>query len=112
MAEPIYRKRGRRYIETSLSEQDAWGEQGLMFLAAFRYCLGRQTYMPDVCATWLIKHWAEFPAKERALVQRELEAAFARDDEERANGDSQISLTLGWDCDRKTWERVRALWKD
>lgn len=106
----IYTKQGRRYVPTTLHEQDAWGADGLMVMAAFRYCLGRMTYMPGVCADWLIKHWDEFPERERILIQRELEEAFQRDDEDRASG-SQF-FHLGHDCDRQTWERVRALWKD
>lgn len=37
----LYTKRGWRYEQTTLSEQYAWGRDGLMAVAAFRYCLGR-----------------------------------------------------------------------
>ncbi|KQP02509.1 hypothetical protein [Pseudorhodoferax sp. Leaf265] len=87
----------------------AWTEdEGLLAVAAFRYSCGRMTYMPDVCAGWLIRHWHEFPQRVRTIVQRDLEEEFKRDDEARAEG--REYKPLGHDCDRKTWERVRALW--
>ncbi|MBO0943533.1 hypothetical protein J1N44_17910 [Acidovorax temperans] len=44
----LYTKRGTRYVPTTLSEQGAWGCDGLMALAAFRYCLGRMTYLHHI----------------------------------------------------------------
>ena len=104
----IYTKRGTRYVPTTLSEQGAWGWQDLMVLAAFRYCLGRMTYISGVCADWLADKWPELPPHSRALIRTELDRAFERDDEDRATGASLKAL--GWDCDRKEWEKVRALW--
>lgn len=105
---PIYKKQARRYEPTTLAELGAWGWEGLMVIAAFRYCLGRMTYISGVCADWIVDKWAEFPPKEQAIIRRELEAAFAQDDEDRATGGS--FKALGWDCDRREWEKVRALW--
>ena len=105
---PIYTKRGTRYVPTTLSEQGAWGWQDLMVLAAFRYCLGRMTYISGVCADWLVDKWPELPPRSRALIRTELDRAFERDDEDRATGASLKAL--GWDCDRREWEKVRALW--
>jgi len=45
----------------------------------------------------------------RDLIRRELERAFEQDDKARA-GEAQGYKPLGWDCDRKQWERVRSLW--
>ena len=45
----LYTKRGTRYVPTTLSEQGAWGCDGLMALAALRYCLGRMTYIVGDC---------------------------------------------------------------
>ena len=105
---PLYTKRGPRYVPTTLSEQGAWGWQDLMVLAALRYCLGRMTYIAGVCADWLVDKWPELPPHSRALIRTELDRAFAQDDEDRATGAS--FKALGWDCDRKEWEKVRALW--
>ena len=108
--ETLYSKKGTRYVPTTLAEQGAWGWESLMVMAAFRYCCGRQTYIVGVCVDWLIGKWAHVPEKERLLIRRDLEAEFKRDDEARASGEK--CLPLGWDCDRKDWERVRALWSD
>ena len=104
----LYTKQGTRYKPTTLSEQGAWGWEDLMVIAAFRYCLGRMTYISGVCADWLVEKWPELPPKAQAIIRRELEAAFAQDDEDRATGASLKAL--GWDCDRAAWEKVRALW--
>ena len=105
---PLYTKRGTRYVPTTLSEQGAWGWQDLMVIAAFRYCLGRMTYIAGVCADWLVDKWPDLPPHSRALIRTELDRAFAQDDEDRATGAS--FKALGWDCDRREWEKVRALW--
>ena len=105
---PLYTKRGTRYVPTTLSEQGAWGWQDLMAIAACRYCLGRMTYIAGVCADWLVDKWPELPPHSRALIRTELDRAFERDDEDRATGAS--FKALGWDCDRREWEKVRALW--
>ena len=107
---PLYTKRGRRYVPTTLSEQGAWGDDGLMAMAAFRYCLGRMTYIVGDCERWIFANWENFPANVRALIQREVEEEIKRDDEVRERGDHY--KPLGWDCDRAAWERVRTLWKD
>ena len=104
----LYTKQGTRYKPTTLSEQGAWGWQDLMVISAFRYCLGRLTYISGACADWLVDKWPELPPHSRALIRTELDRAFALDDEDRATGAS--FKALGWDCDRESWEKVRALW--
>jgi len=47
-------------------------------------------------------------ALESTDIRTELDRAFAQDDEDRASGTS--FKALGWDCDRREWEKVRALW--
>ena len=108
MTPQLYTKRGTRYVPTTLSEQGAWGWEDLMVIAAFRYCLGRMTYIAGVCTDWLVDKWPELPPHSRALIRTELDRAFAQDDEDRATGASLKAL--GWDCDRREWEKVRALW--
>lgn len=86
-----------------------WAEDdGVMISSAFRYCVGRRTYMPGVCADWLVRNWAVIPEHARSIIKRDLEEEFERDDEARAEG--RDYKPLGDDCDRRTWGRVRALW--
>ena len=40
-----------------LTTEEAWGFNQLMVIAAFRYCVGRQTYIVGACADWLIEVW-------------------------------------------------------
>lgn len=81
-----------------------------MAMAAFRYCMGRMTYIVGDCERWIFANWENFPANVRALIQREVEEEIKRDDEVRERGDQY--KPLGWDCDRAAWIRVRSLWKD
>ena len=106
----LYTKRGTRYVPTTLSEQDAWGCDGLMALAALRYCLGRMTYIVGDCERWIFANWEHFPENVKKLIQREVEKEINRDDEARERGDDY--KPLGHDCDRAAWIRVRSLWKD
>lgn len=80
----------------------------LMVIAATRYCLGRMTYIVADCADWLIKIWPLLSADTRNIIQRDIDEAFARDDEDREAGRQYTAL--GHDCDRAEWARVRALW--
>lgn len=84
------------------------GHDHLMVIAATRYCLGRMTYIVSDCADWLIKTWPILSEATRKIIQRDIEEAFARDDADREAG--RAFKALGHDCDRKQWERVRALW--
>jgi hypothetical protein len=79
-----------------------------MAVAAFRYCCGRQTYIVSDCADWLIAQWPRLAPNARAVIQRDLEEDFRRDDNARAKGSDY--KPLGADCDRQQWERVRRLW--
>ena len=106
----LYTKRGTRYVPTTLSEQGAWGCDGLMALAALRYCLGRMTYIVGDCERWIFANWEHFPEYVKTLIQREVEKEINRDDEARAEG--REHKPLGHDCDRAAWIRVRSLWKD
>lgn len=87
-----------------------WGRHDLMVIASVRYCLGRMTYITGDCCDWLIAHWPEIRESTRNVVRRDIEEAFARDDEARAAGNEH--KPLGGDCDRAQWERVRQLWSN
>ena len=74
-----------------------------------RYCLGRMTYVSGECADWLVRHWPRLSDGTKQAIQRDIDEAFIADDKARASG--QHYKPLGWDCDRREWERVRALWR-
>ena len=105
----LYTKRGARYVPTTLSEQGAWGCDGLMALAALRYCLGRMTYIVGDCERWIFANWEHFPENVKKLIQREVEKEIERDDEARIRGTAH--KPLGHDCDRAAWVRVASLWR-
>lgn len=96
--------------KSTLTELEAWGFDALMVTAAFRYCLGRQTYIVSECVDWLVANWNKFPKNVRDAIKRDLEEEFERDDVARQEGNSFFK-PLGGDCDRKEWERVRELWQ-
>lgn len=93
-----------------LTPEQAWGRSGLMAVSAVRYCLGRRTYIVSDCQVWLCDIWDELPEKAQYIIQRDVEEAFQRDDEDRANGKDYRAL--GHDCDRRCWEQVRKLWRN
>lgn len=47
----------------------------LMALAAFRYCLGRQTYIVRSCIDWLRDVWPQLTANSRSVIERDLAEA-------------------------------------
>lgn len=87
-------------------------DQILLWLGAFRYYTGRMTYAVSEFCELLIAKWETLPRGLHALIQRDLEEEFRRDDEMRKPRGltCQTSFPLGMDCDRAEWEKVRALW--
>ena len=75
---------------------------------SFRYVLGRMTYAVSMWCDWAVDNWDQIPEFDRGIIQNELEAAFRRDDKDRAEGNNYNRL--GHDCDRADWARVRNLW--
>ena len=92
-----------------MNQEKLYGRDHLMVAAAFRYCLGRMTYIVSECADWIISNWNDWPENTRNIIKRELEEAFKRDDEAREDG--RECKPLGCDCDRQQWERVRSIWQ-
>jgi len=108
---PAARKRSAAATPLALSSSavlGAWGRDDLMAIAAARYCLGRRTYITSDCSEWLIAQWPNIKPSARAVIQRDIEDEFKRDDDARANGAAY--KPLGWDCDRAVWQKVRELW--
>jgi len=87
-----------------------WGYGQLMVIAAFRYCLGRQTYIVSACADWLVEQWDNFDFTTKSVIRRELEEAFAAHDD-AVKRDSGYK-PLGASCDVREWEKVRTLWTE
>lgn len=90
----------------------AWGRGGVMAVSAVRYCLDRRTYIVSDCQEWLYEIWDKLPEKAKAIIRCDIEGAFRRDDEDRANGKDYRDRALGSDCDRRCWEKVRKLWRN
>ena len=81
-----------------------------MIHQSFRYVLGRMTYAVSNWCDWAVANWDKIPEGERAIIERELEEAFEKDDAQRET-ETRLWLPLGHDCDREQWERVRAVYK-
>jgi len=92
-----------------LSQPKNFGRHDLMAVAAFRYCLGRTTYIVSECADWLIEQRPNISQNAQKVIARDLEAAFKQDDDDRREGKAYKSL--GHDCDRAAWERVRLVYR-
>lgn len=106
-----YIKKGHRYVPAFgplITADQAFGSDGLIAMAAVRYCIGRMTYMPSVCADWLVSVWPVLSDRARRSIREDVEEAFGKDDRDRELGGNYRAL--GWDCDRQQWERVRKLW--
>lgn len=84
-----------------------FGRHDLMVLAAFRYCLGRRTYIVSDCAGWLTQQWENFTPSVQVIIERELREAAKEDAQERESGGK--FRPLGDDCDRSSWLRVLAM---
>jgi hypothetical protein len=82
-----------------------WGRDDLMVIAAFRYCLGRSTYIVGDCVDWLIDVWGGLQCGAQAVIRRELAEEFERDGAHRQRGTGG-NYPLGHDCDRAEWKRL------
>ena len=78
------------------TEEDAY----LAYLAIFRYCFGRMTYMPGVCIE-IIKSNAEY-LTDRTLEVLDIELTDEAKRYERLYKGKQTS-NYGMDCDRRDW---------
>ncbi len=95
-----------------LTPETTWESRWTMAVAAVRYCLDRRTYIVPDCQEWLYEIWDKLPEKAKAIIRCDIEGAFRRDDEDRANGKDYRARALGSDCDRRSWEKVRKLWRN
>ena len=68
----------------------------LMMIAAFRYGLGRMTYIVGVIVGEIIFNWADLNPSDQELIQREIREAILREQ-------------AGWDCDIAEWNKILSL---
>lgn len=71
----------------------------LILMCAFRYALGRRTYIVDVIANEIKSNWDEIPEYIRVLIHKEINEAMS-------------GGYIGDDCDKETWETILKLPKD
>jgi len=68
----------------------------LVIICAFRYALGRATYMPSVIADELIANWNELSEYDRKQIQEDIRQAIEHG-------------LAGMDCDAIVWKRILEL---
>ncbi len=49
--------------------------QDIVFVSAFRYCLGRQTYVVSTMVDEMIKNWSNTPTDRRKFFKKEIQEA-------------------------------------
>lgn len=68
----------------------------MMLLSAFRYSLGRTTYMSGVCVEWLTKYWDIMPYNYKEQIHRDITHAI------------EVGMA-GHDCDIAEWKKLLKL---
>lgn len=76
----------------------------LLLVCAFRYCLGRQTYVVNWCVEYLVDNWLYIDPGTKKTIARDLLEAIERDDQDREEG--RDHKWLGMDMDRAEWDRL------
>ena len=69
-----------------------------MIIGAFRYCLGRMTYIVSDCTEWLIDNKNDIDRCTREIIVKEINDALDRD-------------RAGMDMDRRRWRVVLKVFK-
>ena len=65
----------------------------LMVISAFRYSLGRASYVVGACVDWIITYWPKLQGNTRRLIVREIKEAFKKG-------------AYGMEMDKKAWQMV------
>lgn len=65
----------------------------LMVIAAFRYSLGRASYIVGACVDWILLNWKLLDANTQSLIVKEIKSAIS----DRA---------YGMECDKAQWQRI------
>ncbi len=85
--------------EPTLTREQAWGWEETMVVAAVRHCLASRSGLVMDCTEWLVDYaWTALSERNRELIRRDVEAAFAAG-----------SWVPGHWAEQQ-WEKVRALW--
>jgi hypothetical protein len=63
---------------------------------AFRYALGRMSYIVSTVTEYLIRNWELMPLDLQTLIHKEIDVAEQKDQ-------------LGMECDKAEWMKVRQL---
>lgn len=78
-----------------------------IIIGAFRYAMGRKTFMPSMVCKWLRANWADFNERTRMVIARDLKSEIEMDDRVRKMAEENkgkiYGLPLGHDCDRAEW---------
>jgi len=72
-------------------------DRGLILMCAFRYALGRRTYVVSSVVDELIANWKNFDPSRREQYQREIKEH------------KDMFGNLGMDCDESEWNRILEL---
>jgi hypothetical protein len=75
-----------------------------LVIGAFRYALGRQTYVTSDTSEWIIANWEALTIKCRSVISRDLDEAIASDNKSREGGEKYGDL--GADIDRAEWMKL------
>ena len=78
-----------------------WNQTLTLWLGAFRYYLGRQTYAVSDFCELLAQEWNNLDSRTQTLILKELKEAIKEDDDSRLEG--RDFHRLGDDCDRAEW---------
>jgi hypothetical protein len=73
-----------------------FGRDNLMVIAAFRYCLGRRTYIVSDCVAWLREIWPLLVSRDKRLIKKEVDEALS-------------AGRAGDHCDRDEWIKIMEL---
>ena len=81
------------YCECHNNYKREWGFHNLMVLAAFRYCLGRRSYIVGSCVYWLMEWWDEIDQNTKMLILEETQDAINKNH-------------AGDKCDTDDWQKL------
>lgn len=82
-----------RYIANTARVKLSYADTNDLILCAFRYAMGRRTYIVSTIADIIIKHKDCITGNFKALIKKEIQHALDNDE-------------AGMHCDREDWTRV------
>ena len=75
-----------------------------LIVSTTSYYIGRQTILVSSFCGCICDSWSILPKTVQGYIQNIVERAYAK-------YDRGLKSALGSDCERKSWDMVRALWK-